>query len=105
MSFDVEREAGRFIDEFLDECFPSDIDFPRSEARHLIMNYLTRCRDAAEEADVKAVCWECHEGRKLGWRESAVVPNWYHDTLRGAESCTASPIHERRRKREEPPDE
>lgn len=54
---------------------------------------LTRCRDATEEADIKAVCVSCYTvGPPTRIDE---LTGWWHKTDL-PHPCKAGPIHERR---------
>lgn len=92
MSFDIKKEA-RTTAKFFKE--PGELPHVCTERQSVLEALLTRCRDATEEADIKAVCNACSLGQVP---VQSPDDNWW---LHGDDLCDASGIHHERRVREE----
>ena len=94
MSFDIEKEARKLIEEtwglYTEDYGPTGVAD--------IVELLTRCRDETEEECIQDTCFRCRREEtpiltKTGW--------WHEPDTINLVMCHAARIHERRRQREE----
>lgn len=95
MAFDIEKEA---------EQFRKDHGLAAYVSLGDIEDFARRLRDATEQADAKAMCWRCRVHsfpilKQYSGGEGEL--DWHH----GDYPCCADAIHERRRAREDQPDD